>query len=299
MKLNYSIIIPHKNIPDLLQRCLDSIPLREDVEVIVVDDNSDPRKVDFEHFPGLERKNTRVYFTKESKGAGYARNVGLEHAQGRWVVFADADDFFAEDFNGLLDEMADAEEDIVFYDYINVLSDDITQQLEERVWYRTLIAAYLKNADKSEERLRCYFCVPWCKFVKKKLIDRHRIRFSEVKWSNDVYFSAQVGCRAKTIRVSEKIGYVLTSRKGSLTDSKFRTPKEFRVRLTEAMKCDRLFQQFGYILNNKKIKVVIRESYQKRGLWNSVWFYIANVFHPRVFWTITFFLVKRIIRKVL
>ena len=45
--INYSIIIPHKNIPNLLQRCLDSIPNREDVQIIVVDDNSDPNIVDF------------------------------------------------------------------------------------------------------------------------------------------------------------------------------------------------------------------------------------------------------------
>ena len=32
----YSIIIPHKNIPDLLRRCLDSIPQRPDIQIIVV-----------------------------------------------------------------------------------------------------------------------------------------------------------------------------------------------------------------------------------------------------------------------
>ena len=78
----FSIIIPHKDIQDLLQRCLDSIPLREDVEVIVVDDNSDPRKVDFEHFPRWKGKHYQYFQTKEGKGAGYARNVGLDHAQG-------------------------------------------------------------------------------------------------------------------------------------------------------------------------------------------------------------------------
>ena len=41
---NYSFIIPHKNCPDLLQRCVDSIPERDDVQVIVVDDNSDDSK---------------------------------------------------------------------------------------------------------------------------------------------------------------------------------------------------------------------------------------------------------------
>ena len=64
MDFIYSIIIPHKNIPKLLQRCLDSIPERDDVQVIIVDDNSDPAIVDFEHFPGLQRKNTIVVFDK-------------------------------------------------------------------------------------------------------------------------------------------------------------------------------------------------------------------------------------------
>jgi glycosyltransferase involved in cell wall biosynthesis len=56
----YSVIIPHKNIPKLLQRCLDSIPQREDIQIIIIDDNSDPGIVDFEHFPGLNRSNVEV-----------------------------------------------------------------------------------------------------------------------------------------------------------------------------------------------------------------------------------------------
>ena len=40
MEILYSIIIPHKDIPCLLQRCLDSIPPRDDVQIIVADDDS-------------------------------------------------------------------------------------------------------------------------------------------------------------------------------------------------------------------------------------------------------------------
>jgi len=40
MNPTFSIIIPHKNIPDLLMRCLKSIPVSEDIQLIVVDDNS-------------------------------------------------------------------------------------------------------------------------------------------------------------------------------------------------------------------------------------------------------------------
>ena len=98
MMINYSIIIPHKNTPNYLLRCLDSIPLRDDVQVIVVDDNSNPEKVDFDHFPQWKGKHYEYYLTKEGRGAGFARNIGLEHAVGKWLLFADADDFFAVDF---------------------------------------------------------------------------------------------------------------------------------------------------------------------------------------------------------
>lgn len=35
-KINYSIIIPHKNTSDLLQYCQDLVPIRDDVRMIVV-----------------------------------------------------------------------------------------------------------------------------------------------------------------------------------------------------------------------------------------------------------------------
>ena len=45
--IKYSIIIPHKNSPDLLKRCLESIPDRTDIQVVVVDDNSSSAIIDW------------------------------------------------------------------------------------------------------------------------------------------------------------------------------------------------------------------------------------------------------------
>ena len=111
----FTVIIPHKNTPVLLQRCLDSIPLRDDLEVIVVDDDSDPAIVDFDHFPGKERKDTTVIFDKSGKGAGHARNIGLEHAKGKWLLFADADDYFYPEAFYELDKFKDSDYDIVYF----------------------------------------------------------------------------------------------------------------------------------------------------------------------------------------
>ena len=118
----YSIIIPHKNIPSLLQRCLDSIPKRDDLQVIIVDDNSDPSIVDFDHFPGLGQVNTEVYFDKTDRGAGKARNVGLDHVQGEWVLFADADDCFEDGITYVLEQLKNTAEDLI---YFNISTRDI------------------------------------------------------------------------------------------------------------------------------------------------------------------------------
>ena len=83
----------------MLLRCLGSIPIREDVQVIVADDNSDITEVDDVNLFSLPEKYPHVEFIwgkneNGRKGAGYARNLGLEKAKGKWLVFADADDFF-------------------------------------------------------------------------------------------------------------------------------------------------------------------------------------------------------------
>ena len=93
MDIMYSVIIPHKNIPKLLERCLQSIPSRNDIQIIVVDDCSDKDVIcKVERLCSLY--NTLLIKTTEGKGAGYVRNIGLTRAIGKWVLFADADDFF-------------------------------------------------------------------------------------------------------------------------------------------------------------------------------------------------------------
>ena len=112
MNINYTIIIPHYNTPKLLYRCLDSIPNREDIQIIVVDDNSDNDKRPQISKPNLEI----VYLSKEeSKGAGRARNIGLTKAAGEWLIFADADDFYLNGALDLCDKYLKTKYDIIYF----------------------------------------------------------------------------------------------------------------------------------------------------------------------------------------
>lgn len=91
---NFTIIVPHYNTPQLLERCIASIPGREDVQIIVVDDCSFDTSELCETFEKLKlRHNFELYRTPQGGSAGRARNIGLDHAKGKWLIFADADDF--------------------------------------------------------------------------------------------------------------------------------------------------------------------------------------------------------------
>ena len=214
--LTYSIIIPHKNIPKLLQRCLDSIPQRSDLEVIVVDDNSDQEIVDFEHFPGQERSDITVIFDKSGKGAGRARNIGLSHAKGKWLLFADADDFFTYCLNDVLDEYVDCEKDIVFFKACSVDSEYYTNS-NRADNFNQYIELFQKEEASGSPLLRYGFGPPWSKLIRHEIVDENEIVFQETKIHNDTKFSYLIGYYATKIDVDSRALYCVTYRKESVS----------------------------------------------------------------------------------
>lgn len=233
----FSIIIPHYNIPDLLMRCLDSIPVCEDIQVIVVDDNSLGADTYPERYPRLSRPYLDFIRTTKGGGAGYARNVGLEHATGKWLLFADADDFFAENMLEILKPKVNSEADIVFFRKKGVLSDDIHQESEKDHYLDEIMDIYLSTGDDLPIRTRHF--VPWGKIIRRDLVNRHSIRFDEVKYSNDCYFSVCSGFYANTIEVSDSVLYYKTDRPGSLASDLCTKPDELRIRANVAFRIDR------------------------------------------------------------
>lgn len=296
----YSIVIPHKNTPELLQRLLDSIPQRKDLEIIIVDDNSDPQIVNFEQFPGCTRDDVRLVFTKNGKGAGYARNVGMKHAHGKWLIFADADDFFSEKFSSVLNKAIDYTEDIVFFKHKSVLSDDISKPVSRCDEMNSFVDSYLNNKNNytAEMQLRCLWCIPVTKLIRKELVDRHHIQFSEVRYANDIFFSIQTGIQATSIRAIADEAYIITARDKSLTSNFCGTPEEFRIRLSESLKTDNYIKKANVSNGGRRgatdLLWHVYYDWGERYMWHCCF---ANCIYPKVFSIVLMFLLKRRLKK--
>ena len=214
MNYIYSIIIPHYNIPELLVRCLKSIPVREDIQVIVVDDCSPDADTYKERFQEFSRPYLEWYSTPIGGSAGRARNIGLQHAKGKWLIFLDSDDMLVDGVESILNEVQNRTEDIIYFDTISVMSNDLTK-LSNRNFYHQYFEQY--QIDKDERPFRYRFHSLWGKVFQNTFIRKYNIRFDQTRYSNDVMFALKVSCTSVRIKVVDVQLYCVYESDGSLT----------------------------------------------------------------------------------
>lgn len=201
--INYSFIIPHKNIPKLLVRCVESIPKRNDIEIIIIDDNSDPI-CDLQSLECLQNKNVIFLGLDKSYGAGYARNEGIKIAKGKWLLFADSDDYYTNEIDRVLDQYKEDNcTDIVYLNAQSINENGVTSFLP--------ISRYIDNFNKnrfySEKSLRFANWVPWTRMVKRDMVIKHDIRYEEIPVGNDAIFCLKCSKYANIIAAESSVVY--------------------------------------------------------------------------------------------
>lgn len=205
-----SIIIPHFGVPDKLFRLLDSIKENNKTEIIVIDDNSST-----EVFKDIKSKYPNIILIKNTrgKGAGGARNCGLEIAKGKFILFADSDDFFVEGYFSKIEKYLESDYDLVFF-FSTSCIEGSSRLGERHLRYNGILNEYNNHYQKG---VLFKFAVPWSKLIKKSLILKYKIKFQEIIASNDVLFSLKTSFHAENIKVSKQIIYTVTTSNNSLT----------------------------------------------------------------------------------
>jgi len=157
-----SVIIPVYNQEELVIKAIKSVPLRGNIEVLVIDDCSTDNT--YENLKNIDYP-IRLFKTEVNSGAGVARNIGLDNAVGEYILFLDSDDYFdTKLFNDIIDKNR-LVGDIIFYDLVINNGDR---------W------------DSIDKKGRIYLPYGPVKFIKRSYIGN--IRFQKVRISEDALF---------------------------------------------------------------------------------------------------------------
>lgn len=215
-----SVIIPHYNSVRYLKKLCTTIPNCEEVEIIVVDDKSnidtDKIRLFGEELSG--RNGCLIYNTTDNKGPGICRNIGLDIAKGKWIIFADADDYFTPNAFKFYLSKIESKADVI-YSYPTSVKIDTTELGNRGYEYKKNIKNYIENPTK-ENLFYILFRMsgPYLKMIRKSLIDEHEIRFGNTMVAEDVMFSTKVGYYAKNVEICDECTYCLTeSPEGTLS----------------------------------------------------------------------------------
>ncbi|WP_086641262.1 glycosyltransferase family 2 protein [Acetobacter tropicalis] len=191
--MNYllSIIVTSYNIKNYIEECIDSIvkSSAENYEIIFVDDGSNDGTVDIIKKFHAEKENVKTVFIEENTvgGVATAANIGLRHATGEYIAFADGDDIFEpEIFSKMLDSAQKYNSDVVICDYKeffaseegeNILQDHAYEGRWQDLCDRRFIDLNLEQNLRKD--ILTLIAVPWRKLYKRSFLQAKTIFFPE------------------------------------------------------------------------------------------------------------------------
>lgn len=111
----FSIIIPAYNLEEYIEDCIMSVMNQsyKSFEIVVVNDGStDDTGLILSQLRD-KYKDHIIYIEQENHGLSHARNTAMRRATGRYVLFLDGDDYWAEDMLGGLAEVTQAGHDVI------------------------------------------------------------------------------------------------------------------------------------------------------------------------------------------
>ena len=179
-----SIIIPAFNAQASIERAVSSVldQTYRPIELIVINDCSSDNTSELLRGFTCKPIKIKVIENKLNKGVAAARNQGIDAANGDWITFLDADDFFNQTYLEKVHNFFRHQE-FVCTSYVEVgTSNDekhkdhqmnTNTDLHDKVLLDYMELYYLKPYQNT------LFVHCWSKFFLKDLIEKHALRFNE------------------------------------------------------------------------------------------------------------------------
>ena len=221
-QIKVSIVIPCYNAEKYIAQCLESIIAQtyKEVEILCVDDGSvDATREIIGDYANKDKRITLI--CQENLYAGIARNNGMAHATGSYLVFLDSDDYFKADMiESMLESALKWDSDIVLCDayYLNSQTGAITKP--SWVLRTSCIPSgkpVFNHKDVPKNIFDIAMGVPWNKMFKTDFVKAEQLEFQNTQRCNDEYFAGMSMVLAKRVSyVDKRLVYYRTNNGNSL-----------------------------------------------------------------------------------
>lgn len=187
-----SVIVPVYNVEEYLEKCINSLLKQtySNIEIILIDDGSTDKSLMICEQFEFTHKNIKVIH-KKNGGVSSARNLGVETANGRYIVFVDADDWVEERFISELCKLISKENvQLGIVGYRKIENNNNVKECKQ-LSYKTILLSQIDALNKILNRVMYlgYMCN---KIFDKEIIVNNNIKFNEdIKIWEDLVFCCQ------------------------------------------------------------------------------------------------------------
>ena len=224
-----SVIVPIYNVRTFINRGIEQLQKQtyKDYEVLLVDDGSTDGSFEECKSKAFEDPRIRVLH-QENKGAGGARNLGIENAKGKYIYFYDIDDTISP---LLLKTNVEIMEkymvDMLVFGYTSI---DLTYNSETTVVFpHRLIQNNLQLRDiYVDEFVLKVNGFPWNKFYRSDFLNKHNLRFEDQRIQQDEVFNLLCYQYVEKMYVSSDVLYTYYVYNNGNTRSRY-IPERFDI----------------------------------------------------------------------
>lgn len=210
----FSIVVPVYNVEKYIGQCIESLVSQtyENIEIILVDDGSTDGSSDICDEYSKADKRVRVIH-KQNEGVSKARNIGVDVARGRYIMFVDSDDFLSDKdvIQNAYDILKIDDADLVLFGYTKYYPDINAFRSGSRFSKANIISGTISEMIIAD----LYAISPCCKIIRKSLIDINQIVFQSDVISEDMEWSLRLALYVKRISVLKTDCYIYRQRDNS------------------------------------------------------------------------------------
>lgn len=203
-----------------IEKCVDSMLELKDInlEIVLVNDGSKDNVLEILK---KYRDNPKVLiYTQENKGVGSTRNKGVELSSGKYIYFADGDDYInPENFSKVFKIMKEFDLDFIMADALEV--DELGKVIKKRKKHSDILNLGITSGKNMFRKLiekKSIAVEVWSNIYKREFLEKNNLVFKKYFY-DDHFFTQQIYYYAKKVMYSNESFYNYVRRDNSITTS--------------------------------------------------------------------------------